>query len=153
MNDIMNRIEDMYELTPLQEGMLFHNLLNEQGGEYLEQCLIDINSNMLTMEDIIFSIRLTVRKHAVLRTKILHKALEKPIQVIIKDLEPEIKKYIINDSKEIFDVINNDSKRGFNLEEDTLIRISIIQQGMCVKLLWTMHHIITDGWSLSLIHI
>ena len=43
----MENIEDIYELSPMQQGMLFHTLYSPNSGEYFEQfnCLIkgDLN--------------------------------------------------------------------------------------------------------------
>ncbi len=37
------QIEDLYPLSPMQQGMLFHTLYEQQGGDYINQLRVDVD--------------------------------------------------------------------------------------------------------------
>lgn len=83
------KIADIFPLTPLQGGMLFH-YVNEPGSDlYVEQLSIDIlgNINRKTFEG---AWNRVVRANEMLRTLFRWRQVENPIQVVLKDhpIEP-----------------------------------------------------------------
>ena len=152
-NEKGNTIEQIYPLTSLQEGMLFHKIMEENSTEYVIQSEYKI-SQKIDYEIFRESVKLLSRKHEVLRTNIVYKDVEEPRQIILKGkvLETEVLN-LTEEKSEIYKKVKNDDvKRGFDLENDSLIRFKIIKLTKDdYRLLICFHHIIMDGWCLSII--
>ncbi|MGM9977178.1 MAG: condensation domain-containing protein, partial [Clostridium sp.] len=148
-------LESICSLTLMQEGMLYHKILDEDSTSYFIQQILSFNDT-IEIDNISKSIKLLCYKYDVFRTSILYKNLSTPRQVVLKHKETEfsiidISKY--NNKEEKFEQIaNDDINRGFDLEEDSLMRITIVKYSECkYKMLWSFHHIIVDGWCISLV--
>ncbi|HEU4965344.1 MAG TPA: amino acid adenylation domain-containing protein, partial [Bacilli bacterium] len=154
----LSRVEDIYSLTPLQQGMLFHNLADKQSTGYVIQNVLSIQEEV-EEEKIKQALQLLTRRHDVLRTAIVHDRLSKPRQVLLHDREVEYDRTDLSglDEREqqttIADLAARHVKRGFDLQEDPLLRVHHIVQGdNRHKLIWNYHHIIMDGWCLSILY-
>ena len=144
-------VEKIYKLTPVQEGMLYHKLLDEDSTEYIIQSIFQYNGE-LNIDMVKQSLVLLSLKHEVLRTAFIITKAGNPWQTILRDRQIELNIKRANDGMEIELLKRADLLRGFDLKNDSLLRVSII----CKKdedniILWTMHHIIADGWCLSLL--
>ena len=147
-------VQDIYELTPLQEGMLFYQM-NSKEGEYFVQvvynCLKKVDVDKLKTALELLSI-----KHEVLRTIFVYEKVKKPVQAILKKRIPSCKEVDISsetDKETAFEVIREeDVKRGFNFSKDPLLRVTLVKlYENEVKMIWSIHHIIIDGWSNSIL--
>jgi len=159
INNTGKKIEAIYSLTPLQEGMLFNNIMNLQneGNSYLCQHCMDINGD-LSFELYSKALELLAYRYDVFRTVFLYDKIENPKQVVLKDRLPETKFYNLENLgeeekiKEYVKIKNEDLKRGIDLQKDVMLRsICIKNSEKSYKILLTMHHIIIDGWCLSII--
>src|SRR5205085_8225850 len=80
----VENIESIYELSPMQQGMLFHSLRSPQSGMYVEQlgCALrgplDVAAFGRAWQHV-------VDRHAVLRTAFYWKEMDKPLQVVQRD--------------------------------------------------------------------
>src|ERR1043165_626695 len=150
-------LEDLYELSPMQQGMFFHSLYAPGSGVYLEQSLLTIEGELdhATFQRAWERI---VARHSILRTAVLWQGLEKPVQVVYRQLEFEIEQHDWrqlgadeqHQQLELF--IRNDQARGFDLERAPLMRGALIQGAdNFYKFLWSRHHLILDRWSRALL--
>lgn len=153
-----NEIEDIYGLTPLQEGMLFYHLANPKTTEYVIQNIIAFQGKA-DAEKVGKAINLLVQRYPVLRTAILYEKLSKPRQVVLKNREAvfEIMDLCEMDETQtkvrIEELKEEDLEKGFDIQKDSLIRVKFIRcSDHRYKMIWTHHHIILDGWCLSLIY-
>src|SRR5690242_4410824 len=82
-------LEDLYELSPMQQGMFFHSLYAPGSGVYFEQSLLTIEGEL---DHAAFqrAWQCVVARHSILRTAVLWQGLEKPVQVVYRQLEFEI---------------------------------------------------------------
>ncbi len=151
------KVANIYSLTPLQEGMLFHSLADPEAGSYILQSIYDIQEELIE-QHLVDSLHLLAQKYEVLRTAIVHEKLSRSRQVVLKEREIEYEKINLsnlsgkNQTEKITSITALDVSRGFRLQEDTLIRIKYIDLGSSRgKLIWTMHHIIVDGWCMSIL--
>ena len=71
------KIEDVYPLSPLQEGMLFHGLYEPESGLYIEQVSCDLEGD-LDAGALERAWRRVVERHPVLRTSFVWKRQAKP---------------------------------------------------------------------------
>lgn len=144
-----NNIEMICSLSPLQEGILYHYLADESKTDYVVQyvfrCNGSLNQNLIRK-----TLEILSRKYEVLRSAISYKKLSKPRQIVLSNREIEFQYYDTSD--EINEIQINDINRGFDLQKDSLLRVTLIKvNDYEYKLLWTFHHIILDGWSVGLI--
>ena len=153
MAKINNKIENVYSLTPLQEGMLFHTTYDLNSTAYLLQSVISFNYN-IDLKYLTEALNLLSKRYSVLRTSFIYKGMKDIYQVVLRERVPEIKEYDFSNlenetkEKEINRIITDDLNRGFDLKNDTLLRLIHIKYSEGVdKLIMTMHHIIVDGWS------
>jgi len=151
----MNGIKDMYHLSPMQEGMLFHALQDSRC--YKEHIMLNINGdfNYAAFNDAFQSI---LNSFDVLRTIIIYKGVSKPIQCVFQEADVHLP-YIdlsdqgIEEKGYAFEQIVNTAKnKDFVLDSEPLIAAAIVRLGKDQhKIFIDFHHIIMDGWSISLL--
>src|ERR1044071_3466617 len=85
MNKSSN-VEDIYPLSPLQEGMLFHALFDPESEAYFEQlnCALDAK---LDVEALRRAWQQVVDRHPVMRTAFFWERREKPLQVVRRQVK------------------------------------------------------------------
>lgn len=144
-------IQDIYSLTPLQEGILYHRLADNESTSYISQDVYLIEGTP-DEEFLRQGLHFLAKKYSVLRTSILYEKLSKPRQVVLKEREIEYNKVDITGYESKREVIlKNDIDRGFDLQKDSLLRVTFITSKNMNYLVWTSHHIILDGWCTSII--
>lgn len=148
-------IEKIYPLTPLQEGMLYHKILEESSSGYVVQNIFEVKQN-LNVDLLRKSFKLLCEKHEVLRSSIVQQNVSKPRQIIINGREVDFEYYDYSNSinKNILfsEIKANDIKRGFDLEHDCLIRMKVVKlEEEIYNVILNFHHIIIDGWCVSIL--
>ncbi|MCG8416743.1 MAG: amino acid adenylation domain-containing protein [Proteobacteria bacterium] len=74
-------IQDIYPLAPLQEGILFHHMMNQDGDAYITPILLSIKTRA-HLDRFLFALQRVVDRHDILRTAILWQGLPRPVQVV-----------------------------------------------------------------------
>jgi amino acid adenylation domain-containing protein len=148
-------IEKIYSLTPLQQGMIYHKLLDQESSSYHVQNSFWLNEK-IGFEEVEQSLFLLCRKYEVLRTAfVLPNSTGIPRQVILTDRNIELtyaEKHEQDEKKETASIINSDLRRRFDLQKDSLMRVHFISfREKRNWFLFSFHHIIVDGWCISLI--
>ncbi|WP_426454529.1 amino acid adenylation domain-containing protein [Paenibacillus sp. S-38] len=153
----VGEIEDVYPLSPMQQGMLFHHLKNPVSHAYVEQGLFDLQGNV-QMALFEHSFHTLIERHPVLRTNFSNSWLEHPVQMVYRQRRAE---FSYADLRQLTDTERDaqidawtqaDREKGFDLERGSLMRVSVLQTGdEMYRVLWSFHHIVMDGWCLSLI--
>lgn len=147
----------MYVLTPLQEGILFHSIIDEGNETYIEQASFDIKGT-LDKDLIEQSLNKLVERYDVLRTVFSYTNVKKALQIVLKQRKAKIDYQDISNmnegDKQLFleTFMEEDRKKGFNLTKDILMRLAVFKtQEKSYKIIWTFHHIIMDGWCIGVI--
>lgn len=148
-------VERIYPLTAMQEGMLFHEIAGDKDTAYIVQSVYRTEKNFRPeyMERIS---KLLGTKHEMLRTSIMYKRVREPRQVLLKKRDIEYQYIDMRNVDDLEEKLTSyskaDIKRGFNLEEDSILRISVIRckEGE-YRIYMCFHHIIMDGWCMSLL--
>ena len=150
-------VEDIYPLTGLQEGMLFYNLQSQYSTSYMVQSLYNLQGNV-KCDYVEKALMLLAKRHDVLRTAIVYHNVLRPYQAVLKDRAVEYQQADVSNEKEenqekaVADMVAADLNRGFDLENDSLARITLIKRADdWYQLIWNIHHIIMDGWCLSML--
>ncbi|RSZ60395.1 amino acid adenylation domain-containing protein [Massilia atriviolacea] len=76
-------IQDIYPLAPLQEGILFHHMLQRQGDAYVTPHLIGFDSRE-RLERFVASFNRVIARHDILRTAVLWEQSREPVQVVCR---------------------------------------------------------------------
>ena len=77
----VGNIQDIYPLAPLQEGILFHHLLETQGDAYLLRTVLSFD-NRSRLDGFLSVLQQVIDRHDILRTAIHWHALSQPVQVV-----------------------------------------------------------------------
>ncbi len=151
----LDRVEQIYPLTYLQQGMAFHWLANKHSSEYIIQHRFN-RIEGLNVDNVKAAGKLLAKKHEVLRTSIVYKGLSEPRQIIVKDRCIEIRVENVeeydNPEGAVLNCMEQDVQRGFDLTTDPLFRIHLIRvENQQFEMIWTFHHIIVDGWCIAIL--
>ncbi|MDQ3021352.1 MAG: amino acid adenylation domain-containing protein [Bacteroidota bacterium] len=151
--DTKKSIEDIYELTPMQQGMLFHTLYTEESDAYFEQFCYNLVGNL---DEELFqkSWEEIVKRHGVLRTSFQWKGISKPVQLVSRIVKLPWRNLdwrnltTEQQQSEFKEFVKKDRAIGFDMEKPPLMRCTLIRLGDdSYQFVWSFHHIIMDGWS------
>ena len=142
-------IEDIYPLSPMQQGMLFHTVFEQGQGEYVNQMRVNVAG--LDIERFKLAWQAMLDRHDVLRAAFVAN-LERPVQVIRKHVELpfDVFDWAAQDDLEgrLDAWAEADRRRGFDLQAAPLLRLTVIRtDSERHHLIFTSHHILMDGWS------
>ncbi|CAM3673099.1 non-ribosomal peptide synthetase [Halomonas casei] len=145
-------IEDVYPLSPTQEGMFFHSLEAEEPGLYVNQLNVDVSG--LDADRLVRAWQTMVERHATLRTGFLWQAgMVRPLQLVFTQVEPEIVLLDWRDKKDgleesLATYAEQVLKHQIDWLTPPLAWLHLIRlDDDRYQLIWTRHHILSDGWS------
>lgn len=153
----MNNIEDIYSLSPMQQGMLFHTLYSPESEVYFEQlvCTLKGQLNLSFFQEAWQEI---VAKHPVLRTSFHWEEIEKPLQMVSQKVELPWMVYDwkhwdnLQQKEALESFLKGDRVLGIELDQAPLMRFALIQlETDSYQFIWSHHHILFDGWSMQII--
>ncbi|MDF0668419.1 MAG: amino acid adenylation domain-containing protein [Nitrospira sp.] len=152
-------IEDLYPLTPMQEGMLFHTLLNPGSGIYLMQQHYTWNGP-LNLERLVEAWGWVIDRHPILRTAYVWKDLKRPLQVVQRRINLNEAVHVLDwrgssaaDQKDcLIRTLEMELTTGFDMSRAPLMRIRLIRTGEeSYHIVRSFHHILTDDWCFSIL--
>ncbi|MDQ2835884.1 MAG: amino acid adenylation domain-containing protein [Actinomycetota bacterium] len=152
-------IEDILPLSPMQEGMLFHSLLDPDSGVDFEQLLYRFDGPFdATVLDAAW--QQVVARHSALRARFVWQGVDRPLQLIEhlatvavtmldwSEAGPEPARQA--DLLESW--LSQDRKLGVSLGEAPLMRVTLMRLGATEHLMaLSFHHLLLDGWSVRLV--
>ncbi|MDT5028200.1 MAG: hypothetical protein QOE61_4626, partial [Micromonosporaceae bacterium] len=145
-------VEDIYPLTPMQAGMVFHGLSQGRQGAYFQQISFVLDG---VPDSTAFarSWQQTVDRTPVLRSSVEWEDVGEPLQLLHSSAqvpftyldwtglaaaqrEARLRSYLDED------------RVGFDLTVAPLMRIALARLSDTeVHVVWTFHHVLLDGWS------
>ncbi|MCW7762921.1 amino acid adenylation domain-containing protein [Photorhabdus sp. JAR] len=149
-------IQDIYALSPLQDGILFHHLLANEGDPYLlitQQAFADrplLNRYLAAVQQV-------VDRHDILRTAFIWEGLSVPAQVICRQAPLSVTELALNPAD---GPISNQLAQRFDprrhridLNQAPLLRFVVAQEsdGRWI-LLQLLHHLIGDHTTLEVMN-
>lgn len=150
-------IEKVANLTPLQEGMLFHTVMEPESQAYYEQVRLSIRGE-LDLDALQKSFQTLIQRHETLRTNIYHKSASRARLIVFKERGSAIRYENLmglsesEQAEAIRKYIEADRNNVYDLSKDMLVRLSVLQtQTSAYTLLLSFHHIIMDGWCLGIV--
>ncbi|MBW3656716.1 MAG: non-ribosomal peptide synthetase, partial [Gemmatimonadetes bacterium] len=149
-------IEAIYPLSPLQQGMLFHALMDSTDRPYLNQLAYTLED--LDAEAFRGACRQMVERSPALRTAFVWKRGEEPLQVVHRRVEvvweeADWRELAAGERAErMRRFLRADRTRGLDLSRAPLMRFALFRAGeRSYEWVWTHHHLLFDGWSLPLV--
>lgn len=139
-------VEDVYRLSPLQQGMLSHILQNPAaGGEVAQLCVV--LAGPLSPAVLKDAWERVTASHPALRTAFRWEKLRAPFQVVHRKVEPAFEER----GGEIARFLAEDRARRLDLAKPPLVRLSVLRTGPEEHVLvWTSHPMVLDRDSVAL---
>jgi amino acid adenylation domain-containing protein/thioester reductase-like protein len=152
-----SNIEAIYPLSPMQEGMLFHALYAPSSGLYFEQWLFTFQG-ALDVPTFKQGWQRVIERHPVLRTLFVWERREKPLQVVRQYVELPWEQHNLSGLSSLKQQewletwLREDREQGFDLSKAPLTRLTLFQVAEGTHyFVWSFHHLLLDGWSVSLV--
>ncbi|KAA6473946.1 non-ribosomal peptide synthetase/type I polyketide synthase [Bacillus swezeyi] len=151
-----SNIDNIIGLSTIQEGLLFHHLMEPDGGAYFEQMLLRMEGivDHAILEE---AWNLTVQHNEMLRTLFRWKEVAKPVQIVLKKHKTDIRYTDLSQEHDISSeelkeqIMTRDRQEPFDLQE-VPFRITLCKADQASSwMLVSFHHILMDGWSMGIV--
>ncbi|MGV9409270.1 amino acid adenylation domain-containing protein [Nocardia sp. NPDC003693] len=151
-------LAEVWPLTPLQSGMLFHALLAESSVDaYMTQFTVDIGGGV-DIERLHAAAQAVLDRHQNLRVAFAEDENGDPVQVVVDGLDVPWR-YVDLGTPEPEDaaaaverILADDMAEHFDMATAPLLRFTLIRTGAdAYRVVATSHHILIDGWSMPLL--
>ena len=151
---LKNQIENIFPLTPLQKGLLFHSLYDTESGVYFEQlnCLLEGHVSVTAVNQ---AWQTLIDRHPILRTAIVTKGQTEPVQVVFRNISFEVAQEdwrglsVSAQNSRLEEFLAADKRQGFAINRPPLMRVTLIRLSETSwRLIWSHHHLLLDGWSM-----
>ncbi|MCW3072413.1 MAG: hypothetical protein JWO44_2303 [Bacteroidetes bacterium] len=147
-------IADLYPMSDIEKGMIFHSLLQPELAVYHDQAYYQFTAPGFEMKVFQRAFALLVEKHEILRTAFQIIDFDPPVQMVFSALNREIgyedlsrltKQEQIN---YLEDFSAQDKRNPFEPNIPGLWRMTVFNLGAeNFGMFWVCHHAILDGWS------
>lgn len=150
-------LEDLYELSPMQQGILFHALYDSGLGVYCEQfsCTLEGELNVSAFKHVWQRV---LNLYPVLRTFFIWQRYDKPLQAVLQQVKLPWEQHDwrglspTEQEGQLEAFLQADRVRGFDLSRAPLMRLTLIRTSDHVyRFLWSFHQLLLDGWSTALV--
>jgi amino acid adenylation domain-containing protein len=146
-------VEDVYELSPLQQGMLFQTLHAPDSGMYFHQTAYTLQG-AVDARAFHRAWQKVVDRHPVLRTSFHWEDLEKPLQVVHRRVQVPLDEWDwrgqpeAEQEKRLPEFLAENRRRGFALTQAPLLRLALLRlTDDTYQCVFAHHHLLWDGWS------
>ncbi|MER7707475.1 amino acid adenylation domain-containing protein [Kitasatospora sp. NPDC097605] len=151
-----SRIEDIWPLSPLQEGLLFHTVYDDEGPHvYLGHWILELRGPVdpvrlrAAWEELL-------TRHAALRACFRQRASGETVQVIARRAELPWRtvdlSHLDDPEEAVRELAEEDRLRRFDVAQAPLLRLTLIRLDDAThRLVVTCHHAVMDGWSLPIV--
>ena len=149
-------IEDIYPLSPMQQGMLFHTLYGSGGSPLFQwTCQFDERLDIAAFRR---AWQRVIERHSVLRTAIVLEEVEEPVQIVLQSVplpwaESDFRGLSLEDrANALRSYLERDRSEPFELSNAPLMRLRLLRlEDQRYFFLWTFHLLLLDGWSTALV--
>ncbi|MEH2243334.1 condensation domain-containing protein [Nostoc sp.] len=150
-------IEDIYELSPVQQGILFHSLLTPELALYFIQLSYTLRGN-LNIHAFGLAWQQVATRHPILRTGFYWEQLDKPLQVVHKKITIPLEQQDwrgidpVEEEEQFQSFLASDRQKNFDFSQPPLMRLTLIRlSDDSYQFVLSKHHLILDGWSSALV--
>ncbi|MBD0673127.1 non-ribosomal peptide synthetase, partial [Streptomyces sp. CBMA156] len=146
-------VADVYPLTPMQAGMLFHSLLDPDGDTYVNQVQL-VLTGVTDPHALAEAWQQTADANPVLRTRLSWQDGAEPLQVVQHRAVVPVTHHDWTGrpdeqaERDTARLLAEDRAAGLDLTGAPLLRLALIRLAPDrVRVVWTFHHVLLDGWS------
>jgi len=151
-------LKDIYPMSPLQEGLLFHTLFH-QGDQtaYVEQFSYRIDGPF-DADLFLQSWQELVQRHDILRTVFEYEKTKQPCQIVLKQIQADARFIDLCDleghaqQEKLENLRQSERETPFDPQTGKLARMCVVRLSpQRHEVLRTHHHILLDGWSSAIL--
>ncbi|MFD7663919.1 amino acid adenylation domain-containing protein [Streptomyces sp. NPDC059788] len=151
-------VEDVWPLSPLQEGLLFHATFDEEGPDVYTVQSAHAVEGPLDAGRLRAAWQTLIARHAALRACFRRVSGARMVQVIAREVElpwqeSDLSHLAPDDAEAGAERLAADERaRRFDLASAPLVRVLLIRLGAGRhRMVVTSHHILMDGWSMPIV--
>ncbi|MGH3784611.1 MAG: amino acid adenylation domain-containing protein, partial [Pseudonocardiaceae bacterium] len=148
-------VEDVFPLTPLQAGMVFHSLVDASSGAYFDQVCLRL-SGVSDPQALGVAWQRAADRTPILRSRVVWDGVQQPLQVVHRQVTVpttyhdwrELSRVEVTEQQR--QLLAEDRAAGMDLTTAPLLRVTVVRLPSDeILLVWTSHHVLLDGWSLA----
>ncbi|MGW1433571.1 condensation domain-containing protein, partial [Streptomyces sp. NPDC002431] len=151
-----HNVEDVYGLSPLQFGMLYHSLEDTSDTRpYMVQMAEEFSG---PLDEKLFggAWQQLVDRHSILRSAFVWEGVSEPVQVVQRSaplpFEMRDLRGLPDQEERLSAFLAEDWDRGFDLSRAPLVRVTVLRMEEERRIVvWSFHHILLDGWSVQIL--
>jgi len=148
-------VQDIYPLSSLQEGILFHHLLQSEGDAYLMRTVVIFNTRTL-LDNFLSAVQVVIDRHDILRTALRWQGLPQPVQVVHRQAQLPVINLVTpagEDAQQMLRERTDTYHLRLDLQQAPLIAAYITYDAERDQWLLALldHHLISDNVTLRLI--
>jgi amino acid adenylation domain-containing protein len=141
-------IQDIYPLTPLQEGLLFHSLISREQDPYLLSTQMSFESEA-RLDDYLAALQWVIARHDILRTSVFWEGLGEPVQVVWRKASMRVERMQLDGAEDAAQQMYrriDPTRHRMDLREAPLLRAYIAYDHGKQRwlLLMLLHHLAGD---------
>jgi amino acid adenylation domain-containing protein/non-ribosomal peptide synthase protein (TIGR01720 family) len=153
--EVRKDVKDLFHLSPMQQGMLFHILYSPNTDVYLGQFSCVLHGD-LDVDALGLAWQQTIDRNEVLRASFIWENLDEPLQLIHESVSVPLEQHDwrgVADERERWETfLISERQRGFDLSAPPLMRLALVRlDDDSYGFVWTHHHLLIDGWSGALV--
>ncbi|MEM7422123.1 MAG: amino acid adenylation domain-containing protein, partial [Pseudomonadota bacterium] len=153
-SDLAQRIQDVYELGPMQQGILLDSLAASHA-IYVSQTVVELRGP-LDPDRMTRAWCFVLDRHSALRTGVLWEGLPRPVQFVAKGVSPRVALHDLRDADDVAaaldELLARDRDTAYSIERPPLMRVLLVHVGdEDWRMVWSRHHVMLDGWSAAIV--
>src|SRR6185369_13459666 len=149
-------VEQVWELTPMQQGILYHSLKEAGSGVYHNQVSWRLEGvKVAALQEAWGEV---IARHSILRSSVQWEREGAPLAVVRKqaavEWEEEDRRGLSEPEQQArqAEYLRQDRERGIDLRRGPLMRMGLARVGeRAYDYTWSSHHLLLDGWSSALL--
>ncbi|HKP12716.1 MAG TPA: condensation domain-containing protein, partial [Blastocatellia bacterium] len=153
----LDNVEDIYPLSPMQQGLLFQSLYSASSDVYVRQMACEFNGGF-NIPAFKRAWQQVMDRHGILRTAFFWDGLDEPLQVVRQQVPLPWEHLDWRElpagerQQRLRAYLAADLKRGFDFQEAPVMRMAMIElTADACQFVWSFHHLLLDGWSAQLL--
>ncbi|EGH74645.1 amino acid adenylation, partial [Pseudomonas syringae pv. aceris str. M302273] len=141
-------IQDIYPLAPLQQGILFHYLLDHEGDAYLVRSMIEFDSRA-RLDAFLEGLQTVINRHDIMRSSVHWSGQPKAVQVVHRQAQLPVHTLTLTQEEDALsqlDRLTDPRHMRLDLQQAPLMRACIARDphSECWLLALMDHHMISD---------
>ncbi|MFE1311041.1 amino acid adenylation domain-containing protein [Streptomyces sp. NPDC058755] len=150
------RVSDVWPLTPLQDGLLFHTMLADTASEAYQTQFVFRLSGPVDAPRLRAAGQALLERHPNLRAAFLSSATGESVQIVVDDVPLPWRQVDLTGDPEaetrLEEILAEERDTRFRPDSPPLLRLTLVTLGPArAELALTAHHVLLDGWSVPLI--